>query len=272
MPVVFADAALAARLESITAAGNERIAKAAASLVPDENAESIWVAGGCAAYCNAGGPLNQVSGLGFERPVTPADIDELEAFFARHGTVVRVNVCPLAHESLTAELSHRGYLVDGFENVLLREILDTDVLPEPDPRIDIRTVLPGEEDLWGRQVALGFAEGTEPSAAESVLGAIVARQEDVVHLMAWVDGEPAGTGELAVRGGVGWLSADTTLPRFRGMGIQTAMQRARLRLARDAGCGLAVTESAPGSASQRNMERLGFRIVYTRVDMVQSKG
>jgi hypothetical protein len=37
MPVVFADAALAARLESITAAGNERIAKAAASPI-DTNA------------------------------------------------------------------------------------------------------------------------------------------------------------------------------------------------------------------------------------------
>ena len=35
-----------------------------------------------------------------------------------------------------------------------------------------------------------------------------------------------------------------------------------------AGCDLAVTESAPGSASQRNMERLGFRIAYTRVDLV----
>jgi hypothetical protein len=35
---------------------------------------------------------------------------------------------------------------------------------------------------------------------------------------------------------------------------------------RDAGCALAVTESVPGSPSQRNMERVGFQVAYTRVD------
>ena len=78
--------------------------------------------------------------------------------------------------------------------------------------------------------------------------------------------QPAGTGELHVRDGIGWLTADTTLPQFRRRGVQGAIQRARLELARDAGCDLALTEALPGSASQRNMERLGFRIVYTRVE------
>jgi hypothetical protein len=35
-----------------------------------------------------------------------------------------------------------------------------------------------------------------------------------------------------------------------------------------AGCEFAVSESHPGSTSQRNMERLGFRVVYTRVDLL----
>jgi hypothetical protein len=46
------------------------------------------------------------------------------------------------------------------------------------------------------------------------------------------------------------------------------LQRARLAAAREAGCTLAVTESMPGSASQRNMERLGFSLVYTRVEVL----
>jgi len=37
-------------------------------------------------------------------------------------------------------------------------------------------------------------------------------------------------------------------------------------LADEAGCDLAVTEAVPGGGSQRNMERLGFRIVYTHVE------
>jgi len=86
-------------------------------------------------------------------------------------------------------------------------------------------------------------------------------------LIAFVDGEPAGTGELHIADGVGWLSADTTLPAFRQRGVQASLQCVRLQMARDVGCELAVTESVPGSPSQRNMERNGFAVVYTRVEL-----
>jgi GNAT superfamily N-acetyltransferase len=88
-------------------------------------------------------------------------------------------------------------------------------------------------------------------------------------VLARVDGEPAGTGSLVIDGGVGWLSGDSTLPRYRRRGVQQAIQRHRLQLARDAGCDLAVIEATPGGASQRNTERLGFRIVYTHVKFVK---
>ena len=87
-------------------------------------------------------------------------------------------------------------------------------------------------------------------------------------LLARLDGEPAGTGELVIEDRVGWLSADTTLPPYRRRGVQRALQIERLQRAAEAGCEFAVTEARPGSDSQRNMERLGFRIAYTRVDMV----
>lgn len=272
MPVVFADAALAARLEGIAAAENERFAAAAALAHPEDRPGAVWIAGGCAVVCGHGAPVNQVTGLGFDGPVSDAHIDEIERFFASHGERVRVNVCPLADPSLPEGFSRRGYLVDGFENVLAREILDNHALPEPDPSIDIRVVEPGEYGLWGSMVARGFAVNGQPTEAENRFGHVAAQHSDVVRLLAWVDGEPAGTAELAIRRGIAWLSADTTLPEYRSRGIQTAMQRRRLLMARDAGCGLAVTEARPGSGSQRNMERLGFRIMYTRVDMTQPEG
>ena len=43
-----------------------------------------------------------------------------------------------------------------------------------------------------------------------------------------------------------------------------ALLEARLQTAVDAGCDLAMMVAAPGSASQRNAERQGFRIAYTR--------
>ncbi len=56
-----------------------------------------------------------------------------------------------------------------------------------------------------------------------------------------------------------------TLPEFRGLGIQRAFLQERLRLAQQAGCDLAVTLTLPGTTSQRNAERAGFRTAYTKV-------
>lgn len=269
MQLPFADAALAARLESVSAHENERFAAAAQRLDPSSPAASVWIAGGCAVFLGPGAVLNQATGLGLSGPVTVEDIDELEAFYNGRGAATKVNVCPLADASLARELSHRSYRVDDFENVLLLG-LDPDVEPPaPDPAIDIREVGPEDWELWGRQIARGFAAPAEPTEADLELGHLIAHQDGITRLLAYVDGMPAGTGELAIRDGLGWLSADTTLPEYRGRGIQAAMQRMRVLRAWEAGCDLAVTESHPGSGSQRNMERLGFRVAFTRIDMVQ---
>lgn len=263
----FADAALAARLEAFVAAENERFVGAAQLAWPEANAEARWIAGGCAAFVGPSTPVNQASGLALDGPVSAQHVDELEAFFASHAADPYVNVCPFAHASLTAELSARCYRVAGFENVLVRPLGAPGDDIAPDPWVDVRVVPDALAEEWGRLVVAGFSCPAQPTDGERAFGRVLARVEDLVRLVAYVDGVPAATAELVCRDGLGWLSADTTLPQFRGRGLQTALQRRRLQLATEAGCDLAVTESRPGSGSQRNMERLGFRIAYTRVDL-----
>jgi hypothetical protein len=50
--------------------------------------------------------------------------------------------------------------------------------------------------------------------------------------------------------------------------LQTALVRARLAVAAAARCDLATLNADPGSGSQRNAERQGFRVVYTRALLV----
>ena len=52
--------------------------------------------------------------------------------------------------------------------------------------------------------------------------------------------------------------------RGAGRGAQHAILGARLRFAAERGCTLAMMCAQPGSGSQRNAERHGFRIAYTR--------
>ena len=60
-----------------------------------------------------------------------------------------------------------------------------------------------------------------------------------------------------------------TLAEFRGRGLQTALLRARLAAAAEAGCEYAVVVTQGGTASQRNCERLGFRVAYSKVTAIK---
>ena len=64
--------------------------------------------------------------------------------------------------------------------------------------------------------------------------------------------------------GTALLAGASTIPGGRRQGAQNALLDARLQTAASNGCDLAMMVAAPGSASQRNAERQGFRIAYTR--------
>ena len=81
-------------------------------------------------------------------------------------------------------------------------------------------------------------------------------------------GEPAGGAALAIHGGLATLFADSTVARFRRHGIHRELIAARLNEALAQGCDTATASTLPGSASQRNYERAGFEVVYTKVTLV----
>ena len=265
----FADRALAVRIEMLAAEETRAFAEASATLYPDSGATWLEIGDGVAGYNGPESAVNTTVGLGLRTTVTDAHISAVEGFFLEREARPVVCVCPLADASLAHVLARRRWGLSGFENVFVRELLPGDELAGPaDDAIEIRLAGTAEERLrWAALVVEGFAAPRQATPAELILGRTAAAIPDKMLLTAFIDDVPAGTGELRIADNVGWLSADTTLPRFRSRGVQRALQRARLAMARDAGCVLAVTESAPGSPSQRNIERMGFRLVYTRVDM-----
>jgi GNAT superfamily N-acetyltransferase len=94
---------------------------------------------------------------------------------------------------------------------------------------------------------------------------VVAGAEDAYPFIADIDSVPVASGLLTMHAGVALLAGASTVPEARGRGAQRALLAARLRFARDHGCRLAMMCAAPGSSSQRNAERHGFRIAYTRI-------
>jgi N-acetylglutamate synthase-like GNAT family acetyltransferase len=78
------------------------------------------------------------------------------------------------------------------------------------------------------------------------------------------DGEMIATASLGIHEGVALLAGASTIPSARQLGAQAALLAARLADARERGCTVAMMVTSPGSASQRNAERSGFRVAYTR--------
>jgi GNAT superfamily N-acetyltransferase len=94
------------------------------------------------------------------------------------------------------------------------------------------------------------------------------------HLYMSFNGEqPAGTGGLYVRDGIGYLDFGATHPDFRRRGGQTGLLSARIQAAFDAGCNEIVTmtgEAVPGDEqhSYRNIQRAGFEEAYLRENWI----
>ena len=76
--MLFADFALAQRLEGCDASGNAECVQAYARRYPEVGALTLPVAGGYAMYAGADSPLTQAIGLGMSGPVTAVELDQVE--------------------------------------------------------------------------------------------------------------------------------------------------------------------------------------------------
>lgn len=86
-----------------------------------------------------------------------------------------------------------------------------------------------------------------------------------VHcLFALVDGIVAAIAILFVYQNIGYLALAVTLPAFRGLGCQKVLLQERMELASTEGCTLVVGQAEFASISQRNMEKTGLRVAYTK--------
>ena len=153
--------------------------------------------------------------------------------------------------------------------MLFRKLTDLDGEVEAPPSgVNIRRAAPDEAKLWTKTVAQGFAEHhpVTPSILDVMEGFFPAAH----CFIALVDGTIAGGAALSVREGVCGLFGASTLPEFRGRGVQAALLKARLESAAAQGCDVAVSIAQPGSTSHRNIERQGFRVAYTRTKLIRA--
>ena len=229
---------------------------------PELGATSASLAGGKALFFGTASPLSQALGVGMNGPVTADDFDRLESFFIARGAPVVISLCPLADPTVLTLVHERRYRITHFENTLIRPIAPGENFDVP---TWIQQTAPNDRESWCRTVMMGFSEG-EPVNDDTVRTFSAFFGADSSRAWSAFDehGTLQGGAAASYFSGAAMLYGDATLPTFRGRGAQTALINARLKMAVETGCNLAMACTVPGTVSQRNYERAGFRVVYTK--------
>jgi GNAT superfamily N-acetyltransferase len=264
---LLADAALAARLEAADAQGNVGYVRAKQRLYPESQSAWLAIGDGYAVFTGPASPINRVHGLGMSRAITAPEIDAADGFYRRRGLSPAIDLCPLAHPTLVELLRARRYSVTLFKHVWALPLHGGAILPAVNPAISVAAVAPEQRDLWAAVVASSFSGGAI-GAADVEIPLPTAHKEDTTCFLAWLEGKVAGGGALSRHDGVATCFSTAVRPELRRLGVQSALLHARLAWARVHDCDLVMVQTTPGSASQRNVARFGFRLAYTKATVV----
>jgi GNAT superfamily N-acetyltransferase len=259
----FSDLALSRRLERAEGQACLQYAEARRRLFPESGAGWIECAGAYAVFDGIESPVTQTFGLGLFEELSPASLDTIERFFLDRGAPVLHEVSPFAGVAALEMLCNRNYRPVEVSNVLCRSVERPATEEQRD--VSARLIGPLEAQLWSDISARGWSH-EHPEIGDFLrdLGVLSAAREDSRCFLAEHDGRPGAAGVLCLHDGVALFGGSATVPELRRRGLQAALLHKRMGYAFDHGCDLAMIVVEPGGDSQRNAERKGFGIAYTR--------
>ena len=261
---IFADLSLAQRLESAEAHACRGFAEARRAL--DNTSDAAWLdcVGTVAVYDGADSPITQTFCLGMFEEATDEVFHQLETFFFNRGAAAIHEVSPLAGVPLADRLCARGYRPVEYSSVLFQTLQPRQSSPLPQG-VSVRIVHEDEADLWADTSAQGWA-ADYPAMLDSIrqFGLVAFARPQNICFLAEHNQHAGAAGVLFLHEGVALFGGASTIPALRRHGLQAALLQARLASAVEHGCDLAMMVTEAGSQSQRNAERAGFRIAYTR--------
>ena len=271
----FVDKALARRFESAEEMPQVEYARYYARKRPEIGAAVEEISGGHMIFAGLNSPIGRAVGLGFNGPVTAADLDHLEEFYRAHGAPAQLDYCPLSDPSLLELTKERNYGIAELNNVRYLRIANAATAqqhsPTSAPGFEIGRGTKEEAAVLSSIVSRSFFEkGDVPEGFDDLITPMYEFPGSITYV-ALVDGEPvaAAAGLIIPEHRILALFGAGTLPLFRGRGIQTALLQTRMRAAAEAGCEYAVIVTLGGTTSERNSARLGFQCAYSKATLIR---
>ena len=249
---------------------------------PSQKFTAESIGGGVAAVTKPsfGRKLNHVAGFGMNGPVSEEDLEAIELFYRWIGVFPEINLCPFAHPNAREALDRMGWTVCAEMNVYVLSLQEYKQTVECEPQraegIQVAHASTEEYPLFIETSVAGFGYNSTPDQLDlfHTLASAATLRADTRLYLARINGQIAGAAGMALittpLGQVAELYIDSTIPEYRGKGVQAALLRARLDEAKKKGIDLATVTTWPTGTSARNVERAGFRLGY-RKDVFTTK-
>lgn len=256
---------LAQKLERTEARSNAEFVNSHQKMKPESKVKWIDVNGTYAMFDGIDSPLTQTFGLGLFNDLTEADLKTIEHFFDQFNAPVFHEVSPMADPAHLKILIENGYQPVEMTNILYKELYKDANKVNVNPMLNARKLHKGEENLWGLISLEGWcADMPDHKDFLHQYSQISSQCHGASSFFVHYNEKPISTGLLYIYDGVALLGGDSTIPDGRNKGGQTALIEARLSYAAANDCTLAMLAASPGSQSQKNAEKNGFNIAYTR--------
>ena len=267
----FVDKALARRFESCEEMPQVFYARVFQKTRPEVGAAEEAICGGHMSFCGLGSPVGRAVALGLDRPFTAADLDRVEAFYRSRKAPAQVDLCPMHEPAVFEMFKERGYAIAELNNVLSRKLEAKEIFPSPPIGCEVRRSPADEAEAAGAIVESAFFPDGAPEAFRGLIAPLY-QMEGSLAFVASIEGKLAacGTGLVIPKHKVVALCGAGTLAEYRRRGLQTALLGARMAAAAKAGCEYAVIVTQGGTTSERNAERLGFRVAYSKVTVIKT--
>lgn len=266
----FVDKAFARRLESCEEMPQVMYARVFQKTRAEIGAAEEEICGGHMIFAGLGSPIGRATGVGLDRPLTAADVDRVEQFYCAHKAPSQVDLCPMHEPSVFETFKERGYGIAELNNVLFRKLDAQETFPPAPSGCSIRPSRMEEAETAGAIVEGAFFPDGAPEAYRGLIAPFY-QIEGALPFVASTEGKlvACGTGLVIPEHKVFALCGAGTLAAYRGRGLQTALLNARMAAAVQTGCEVAVVVTQGGTTSQRNAERLGFRVAYSKVTVIK---
>lgn len=221
--------------------------------------------GGAACFSGFDSFFSQVIGWGFiTKPKDlKTEIERIEDFYrSLDHQRVDIELCPYAGQRLFSFLSQRGYRISELNNISVLDLTGWKLAEGMQDDLMIKEVETAEFNEWAKKIAIGFGY---PEAQDQFSHYISAK--GITTFAVYDQGHIVAGATIAMHGSVCDLGVTSVMPAYRARGLQKKLIETRLYVAQQNGMEIATVTTEPGTISDLNVQKSGFRSAYTRIKM-----